>query len=112
MEKYLIPKNKAEGEVEDGAQQKKKHRKEEIVDIPLKDNGLLKWDPKFLSNQEADALYKHLEETLNWTQPSLNIYGKMIPIPRLQSWMAGLCRQLIVARMLPCCTSNEMQIKE
>jgi alkylated DNA repair dioxygenase AlkB len=54
----------------------------------IKEDGLLKWSPEFISKKEAKELYEHLSKELNWVQGDISMYGKTIKTPRIQSWMA------------------------
>ncbi len=44
--------------------------------------------PNLISFQKGLDLYEHLTEELSWQQPSIQVYGKFHPIPRLQSFVA------------------------
>ena len=52
------------------------------------DLSVLIWHP-FLAADTAEALLDSLTATLPWQQPSLTLYGRSHPIPRLQSWHGG-----------------------
>ncbi|MEC8461069.1 MAG: alpha-ketoglutarate-dependent dioxygenase AlkB [Pseudomonadota bacterium] len=43
--------------------------------------------PSFLSQHEADLLFKHCQ-TLTWQQEQLKLFGKNITVPRQVIWMA------------------------
>ena len=53
----------------------------------LKDGAVIDYDLNFLSKKECDKLYEELL-LLNVERPSIKMYGKMVPLPRYQSWMA------------------------
>jgi alkylated DNA repair dioxygenase AlkB len=61
--------------------------------IPLKlgsvdqTSQLILW-PNWLSNENADSLFKRAISELSWRQDQLQMFGKTIPVPRLQNWFA------------------------
>jgi alkylated DNA repair dioxygenase AlkB len=54
----------------------------------LEDGGIVHWCPNFLNTDEANELYNHLFEYLQFEQSVIYMKTKEIPLPRLQSWMA------------------------
>jgi alkylated DNA repair dioxygenase AlkB len=58
------------------------------VTYKLEDNATIIWKQKFMTNSFATKLFKELTK-LNYEQPSINMYGKSIKIPRQQCWMAN-----------------------
>ena len=52
-------------------------------------DGYLELIPGYLPAQRADALLSALLNDCHWEQPSLTLYGKSHPIPRLQSWLGS-----------------------
>lgn len=48
------------------------------------DDSYLEYYRNLLSNTQAQALYRTLNETLNWQQEHIQIFGKTIASPRLQ----------------------------
>lgn len=48
---------------------------------------LIFW-PHFLTAQQADNLLKLAIETLPWRLDMIRMFGKQIPVPRLQNWYA------------------------
>ena len=52
-------------------------------------DGSMEYFPQWLSSQESDSLLSRLQSDIAWQQPSLTIYGKRHPIPRLQAWMGN-----------------------
>lgn len=58
---------------------------QKIVKSTLKDNAVLEYTPSFLTEEEADTLYKHLLEKYTWVHGEYKMYGKTIPTPRLLS---------------------------
>lgn len=40
----------------------------------------------FISQTQADQLYKHCQQSCPWEQSEIKIFGKRIPIPRLNAW--------------------------
>ncbi|NDW21877.1 alpha-ketoglutarate-dependent dioxygenase AlkB [Alteromonas hispanica] len=53
--------------------------------LPLPEADVIYY-PAFLNPDTADAFFKALQNELPWQQDSLRMFGKTIPIPRLQSW--------------------------
>jgi alkylated DNA repair dioxygenase AlkB len=58
-----------------------------IMPKPLLPEGFI-YLPKVMSSDKSSGLYTHLAESLNWQQPSINMFGKSHPIPRLQCFIA------------------------
>jgi len=54
----------------------------------LEDGGLIRFCPDFLSREKANELYSHTKNNCNWEQSEIKLAGKLVKIPRLQSWMA------------------------
>ncbi len=46
---------------------------------------LLYWQP-LLPAERAERIFRELLDALPWQQPSVRIFGKRHPVPRLQSW--------------------------
>lgn len=42
--------------------------------------------PHFFSFEESAALFRQLQEKIDWQQDSIKLYGKTIPLPRLTAW--------------------------
>ena len=40
----------------------------------------------FFSLTECDRIFDNLNRTINWRQDSIKLYGKSIPLPRLEAW--------------------------
>ncbi|MFC4700460.1 alpha-ketoglutarate-dependent dioxygenase AlkB family protein [Glaciecola siphonariae] len=40
----------------------------------------------WLKAETADKLLKHFIERLAWSQPNIRMFGKSVPVPRLQAW--------------------------
>lgn len=59
--------------------------------------------PEWLAAGEADTLFKHFQQTLSWHQSDIHIYGKTIPIPRLNAWYGdvGSSYQYSGAKFVP-----------
>ncbi len=53
--------------------------------ISIADGELSLWHPLF-SSTESHELFSRLTKSLNWQQDQVSMHGKLIPIPRLQSW--------------------------
>ena len=49
----------------------------------------MEYFPQWLSSHESDSLLSRLQSDIAWQQPSITIYGKRHPIPRLQAWMGN-----------------------
>jgi alkylated DNA repair dioxygenase AlkB len=52
----------------------------------LPKNGSLFYRPDLFKPDEARKLQETLTETIQWDRPSLKMYGKEFPIPRLAAW--------------------------
>lgn len=50
------------------------------------EQGLLYFDPHFLQPDEADLFFAKLRTTLPWQQERINLFGKSVLQPRLQTW--------------------------
>ena len=50
-------------------------------------NGVITEYPAFFQHTKADEYLRKLWESCNWSQDSIRIAGRTIPIPRLQCWM-------------------------
>ena len=50
-------------------------------------NGVISEYPTFFHQTKADEYLRKLWESCNWSQDSIRIAGRTIPIPRLQCWM-------------------------
>ena len=50
-------------------------------------DGSMEYLPHWLSRGDSDKLLNRLQSDIEWQQPSITIYGKRHPIPRLQAWM-------------------------
>lgn len=53
--------------------------------LPLND-GRVSYQSDWLSEPQATALNKALQQSLPWRQDTIKLYGKSVLIPRLQSW--------------------------
>lgn len=51
-------------------------------------NGTLLFDEAFLSQKEANLLFKHFEATLPFHQGTITLFGKTHAIPRLEAFFA------------------------
>ena len=56
-----------------------------VEKIPIKDGELLLY-PHLFSPQESDDFLANLQETIDWKQEEIRLYGKPIPLPRLTAW--------------------------
>lgn len=54
--------------------------------FPLEDTGKLTLITNLFTGDYANLLYETLHRDIRWSQDSLRIAGKNIPIPRLQAW--------------------------
>ncbi|MEB3335955.1 MAG: alpha-ketoglutarate-dependent dioxygenase AlkB [Leptolyngbyaceae bacterium] len=41
---------------------------------------------RVFSSQESDRLYTELAQTIQWRQDQIQMFGKLIPLPRLTAW--------------------------
>ncbi|MCG7497845.1 alpha-ketoglutarate-dependent dioxygenase AlkB [Vibrio sp. Of7-15] len=48
--------------------------------------GKLYWDPQFIALEESYGLFESLREQIQWQRDNITLFGKTMPIPRLQSW--------------------------
>lgn len=53
--------------------------------LPMQD-AHVEYYPNWLTHQHANDLLHYFKEQLAWQQPSIQLYGKMHKIPRLQAW--------------------------
>ncbi len=49
-------------------------------------NGEYLYIENFFTNIESDLFFKDLYSNIEWKQEKMNMYGKIIPFPRLTSW--------------------------
>ena len=56
-----------------------------VEKIPIKDGELLLY-PHLFSPQESDDFLANLQESIDWKQEEIRLYGKLIPLPRLTAW--------------------------
>jgi alkylated DNA repair dioxygenase AlkB len=52
--------------------------------------GLVDFFPGFFSEEESDRYFSMLMKEIAWRQEPVNIFGKMIPQPRLTAWYGDL----------------------
>jgi alkylated DNA repair dioxygenase AlkB len=48
--------------------------------------GLLSYDPEFVSARQAGHWFDQLLEGLDWTRPTVRLFGREISSPRLSAW--------------------------
>lgn len=48
--------------------------------------GWIYWDPQFVSTEEASYLFGNLLQQIQWQNDDITLFGKTMPIPRLQAW--------------------------
>lgn len=54
---------------------------------PIKiNNGEYIYIENFFNRTDADFFLKDFIENITWEQQSMNMYGKLIPFPRLTTW--------------------------
>lgn len=56
-----------------------------VEKIPIKDGELLLY-PHLFSPQASDDFLAKLQETVDWKQEEIRLYGRLIPLPRLTAW--------------------------
>jgi alkylated DNA repair dioxygenase AlkB len=44
--------------------------------------------PRWLGDDERQALQQHLETAIPWEQPEVRVFGRVHPVPRLVAWYA------------------------
>lgn len=49
-------------------------------------NGVLFFEPNFLSSAEATNLFANLLEETQWQQQAIQLFGKKVNLPRLTAW--------------------------
>jgi alkylated DNA repair dioxygenase AlkB len=54
-------------------------------ELPIAD-GYLAYYPNWIDQSEGFLLFDALRQDIKWQQSMINIYGKKIPIPRLNAW--------------------------
>ena len=57
----------------------------EVIALPL-EHGDVTYYPRWLSNFKADDYLNVLQSELKWRQDNIKLFGKSVPIPRLQAW--------------------------
>ncbi|OQX38378.1 MAG: alpha-ketoglutarate-dependent dioxygenase AlkB [Oceanospirillales bacterium LUC14_002_19_P2] len=55
----------------------------EVITLP---GGICRYWPTWLTVDEASQLYKELQETVAWQQDEIQMFGRPLPLPRLQVW--------------------------
>lgn len=53
--------------------------------IPILDGNIV-FCKKLFGGEESDRLYTELDQTTQWRQDRIKLYGKSIPLPRLTAW--------------------------
>lgn len=46
----------------------------------------LYWAPNFVTQEEASEFFRHFNEQIKWRSDNIILFGKTMPIPRLQAW--------------------------
>jgi hypothetical protein len=57
----------------------------EIIQLNVPD-GIISYQPDFLSSDQAELYFALLHNTLAWRQDYIFMFGKRLKIPRLQAW--------------------------
>jgi alkylated DNA repair dioxygenase AlkB len=47
---------------------------------------LIEYKPGFFTNEESTRLIPILKDTINWSQETIHMYGKLLNTPRLTAW--------------------------
>lgn len=55
----------------------------EVIDLS---DGSCRYWPHWLEFDEASQLYQCLLETVEWRQDTIYLFGRAVPLPRLQAW--------------------------
>jgi alkylated DNA repair dioxygenase AlkB len=50
------------------------------------ENATLLYFENYFSKQESDKYFNSLIEKINWKQDTINMYGRVLPLPRLSAW--------------------------
>lgn len=66
------------------------------IDLPGAD---VEFHPDFLPQAEADEFLADLDETVIWSQESVRMYGKHLPIPRLTAWYGDAGRSYTYSKI-------------
>ena len=64
----------------------------QCITYNLQNKSTVLYYKNFLSDKFCDLLFKEVDN-VHWEQPSLSMWGKRVPIPRLQSRMCGMDRK-------------------
>ena len=59
-----------------------------LIDYNLEDGAIVQYIESFLTEDFSKNLYDSIMQNVNFEQSVRHIFGKNIPIPRLQSWMS------------------------
>lgn len=59
-----------------------------MTEIQLDKTSSILFDKNFLTKEDADELFQHMQNDIVWSQSQITMFGKQINIPRLQSWMS------------------------
>ena len=55
----------------------------EVIILP---GGVCRYWPAWLTVEEASRLYQQLLDTVSWRQDEIRLFGRTLPLPRLQAW--------------------------
>jgi alkylated DNA repair dioxygenase AlkB len=58
---------------------------ESVIDYPLPD-AQIRYYPSFFSPKKSSFFLEYLQESIQWKQNTIKMYGKENPIPRLEAW--------------------------
>ncbi len=53
----------------------------------------LAYKPNFLAARSASELYNYLQQSIQWQQPTVRVWGQDHKVPRLQFWMGEIGRE-------------------
>jgi alkylated DNA repair dioxygenase AlkB len=63
----------------------------QVIPLPLSDNthqSELTFWPQWLAPKQADELLSQSIESIPWRHDIIRMFGKQVPVPRLQNWFA------------------------
>ena len=63
----------------------------QVIPLPLSDNthqSELTFWPQWLAPIQADELLSQSIQSIPWRHDTIKMFGKQVPVPRLQNWFA------------------------
>ena len=50
------------------------------------ENATLLYYENYFTKEQSDRFFKSLIENIEWKQDTINMYGRLLPLPRLSAW--------------------------